>query len=169
MCAKTRKLKTRRTKEPKDSLLTIILVLVIISIIAAAIAYFFYDFGKTKSNIPAKAPTGSTKTISENKSTPTKSILDGTWVSSTDGRMLEIHGTVFSMELPSVSEHKITKGQIYIKGNIVTIIYSGTKDKCAENPGTYSFVVNKGSILFIAKHDNCPGRKQVFSTTWEKF
>ncbi len=169
MCAKTRKLKTRRTKEPKGSLFTILLVLVIISIIAAAIAYFFYDFGKTTSNLPAKAPAGSTKTISGNMNTPTKSILDGTWVSSTDGRMLEIHGTSFTLELPSVSEHRITKGKILINGDIATIIYSGTKDKCAEEPGTYSLIIDKGSIHFTVKHDNCPGRKQVFSTTWNKF
>jgi len=169
MCAKRRKQKTRRSKEPKGSLVTILLILVIISIIAAAVAYFFYDVGKAKSNLPAKAPASSIKTISGNKSTPTKSILDGTWVSSTDGRMLEIHGTTFSMELPSVSEHKVTKGRIYISGDIVTIIYSGTKDKCAKNPGTYSFVVNKKHIRFTVKYDNCPGRKQIFSTTWEKF
>ncbi len=169
MRAKKRKPKTRRTKKPKGSLFTILLVFIVISILAAAIAYFLYDIGKPNSKTPEKASAVTTKTVTGNQNVRAKGILDGTWVSTTDGRMLEIHGTTFSMELPSVSEHKITKGRIYIKGDIVTIIYSGTKDKCTENPGTYSFVVNKGSIRFLAKHDNCPGRKQVFSTTWEKF
>lgn len=169
MCAKTRKQKTRRTKEPKGSLMTILFVLVIISILAAAITYFLYGIGKPNSKTPAKVSPVTTKTVAGNQNIRTKSILDGTWVSTTDGRMLEIHGTSFSMELPSVSEHKITKGEIHINGDIATIIYSGTKDKCAEKPGTYSFVINKGSIHFTLKHDNCPGRKQVFSTTWNKF
>ncbi len=169
MCAKKRKPKTRRTKKPKGSLFTVLLVFVVISILAAAIAYFFYDIGKTQSNLPAKAPVGTTITVTGNKKALSKSVLDGTWVSTTDGRMLEIHGTSFSMELPSVSEHKVIKGKIHINGDIATIIYSGTKDKCAEKPGTYSFVINKGSIHFTLKHDNCPGRKQVFSTTWDKF
>ncbi len=169
MCAKKRKPKTRRTKKPKGSLFTILLVFVVISILAAAIAYFLYDIGKPIRKTPAKVPTVTTKTITGNQSVRSKSVLDGTWVSTSDGRMLEIHGTSFSMELPSVSEHKITKGEIHISGDIATIIYSGTKDKCAEKPGTYSFVINKGSIHFTLKHDDCPGRKQVFSTTWNKF
>jgi len=168
MCAKTRKLKSKRTKKSKGSLFTILLVLVITSILAAAIAYFFYNIGNTNSNLPAKTPVGTTKTVSDNNNR-TKSILDGTWVSTADGRMLEIHGTIFSLELPSVSEHKITKGSIHINGDIVTIMYSGTKDICAESPGTYSFVINRGGVRFSVKHDNCPGRKQIFSTTWEKF
>ncbi len=169
MCAKTRKPKTRRTKEPQGSLFTILLVFIIISILAAAIAFFFYNIEKPNSNLQVKTTGGTTKTVPENNSTRTKSILDGTWVSTSDGRMLEIHGTIFSMELPSVSQHEITKGNIHINGDIVTIIYSGTKDRCAGNPGTYSFVISRGSIRFSVKHDNCPGRKQIFSTTWEKF
>lgn len=169
MCAKKRKPKTRRTKKPKGSLFTILLVFVVIAILAAAIAYFLYDIGKPNSKTQAKVSTVTTKTIMGNQSVRSKSILDGTWVSTTDGRMLEIHGTSFSMELPSVSEHKITKGEIHISGDIATIIYSGTKDKCSEKPGTYSFVISKESIHFTLKHDNCPGRKQVFSTTWNKF
>ena len=169
MCARTRKSKKHRAQKPKGSLVTILLVFVVISILAAAIAYFFYDIGKSNSKMPAKVSTVTTKTITGNQNVRAKNILDGTWVSTTDGRMLEIHGTSFSMELPSVSEHKITKGRIHINGDIATIIYSGTKDQCTEKPGSYSFVINKGSIRFTAKHDNCPGRKQVFSTTWNKF
>jgi len=169
MCAKTRKPKTRRDQKPIGSLFTILLVFVVIAILAAAIAYFLYDIGKPNGNRPSKASTITTKTVTGNKKALSKSILEGTWVSTTDGRMLEIHGTSFTLELPSVSEHRITKGEIHVNGNIATIIYSGTKDKCAENPGTYSFIVYKGSVHFAVKHDNCPGRKQVFSTTWNKF
>ncbi len=169
MCAKTRKLRTKRAKEPKGSILTILLLFIIISILTAAIAYFFYNIGKTNSHLPAKMSIGKAKTISKNHNTLTKSILNGTWVSSNDGRMLEIRGTLFSMELPSVSKHEIIKGSIHINGDVVTIIYSGTKDKCSENPGIYSFVINREGVRFSVKHDNCPGRKQIFSTTWEKF
>jgi hypothetical protein len=169
MCAKKRKPKSRRTKQPARSLFPIILVLAIIIIIAAVAAYYFYGIGHPKNNTQPNIPATSKKVISSTKKVSTKSVLDGTWVSTSDGRMLEIHGNSFSMELPSVSEHKVIKGKIYISGNRATIIYTNTKDKCAESPGTYTFVINKASILFSVKHDDCPGRKQIFSTTWEKF
>ena len=169
MCAKKRKPKTRRAKKPTGSLFSVFLVLVIIAIIAAAIAYYFYDVGKPENHSRTITSTSSKKIIHPKTKAVTKNILDGTWVSTSDGRMLEIHGDSFSMELPSVSEHKITKGKIIIVGNTATILYTNTKDKCAESPGTYTFAVSKTSIRFSVKHDNCPGRKQIFSTTWEKF
>lgn len=168
MCAKTRKRKTRKAKKTKGSLFTIFLVFVILSMLAAAIAFFFYDIGKTKSIIQPKVP-AKTKTVAKQQDSNGKSMLEGSWVSNTDGRILEIHGTSFTLELPSVSDHEIIKGKILISGNTATIVYSGTKDKCAEHPGTYSFVMDNESIHFSVKHDNCEGRKQIFSTTWEKF
>ncbi len=163
----TRKSKTKRRKKPKVSLATVLFIFVIISIVAVAIAYFYFDIGKPKSH----SANNSVKTTANTatKHIAAKSVLDGTWVSTTDGRMLEIHGTAFSMELPSVSEHGVTKGSITISGNVATIIYFGTRDKCAENPGTYSFIIRKGSIHFAVRHDNCPGRKLIFATTWDKF
>lgn len=166
MCAKTRKLKRQKQK---GSLLSIILVFVIISILAATVAYFFFDIGGKKNEAPAKSPVSITKTSSKNQHARTKNSLDGTWVSTSDGHMLEIHGISFTIELPSVSSHQIIKGKIHITGNMVTFVYSGSKDKCGENPGTYSFVINNGSLHFSVKHDTCPVRKQIFSATWEKF
>ncbi len=166
MCAKTRKLKTQKQK---GSLLSILLVFVIIAIFAAAVAYFFFDIGGKKDEASAKSPASITKTPSKNQHARTKNLLNGTWVSTSDGRMLEIHGISFTMELPSVSSHQIIKGEIHITGNTVTFVYSGSKDKCGENPGTYSFVINNGSLHFSVKHDTCPVRKQIFSATWEKF
>ncbi|GMT44732.1 MAG: hypothetical protein IEMM0006_0564 [bacterium] len=166
MCAKKRKLKTQR---PKGSLFSILLVFVIISILAAAVAYFFFDIGGKKDETPAKPSVSITKTSSEDQQVRTKNPLDGTWVSKSDGRMLEIHGISFSMELPSVSSHQIIKGEIHITGNTVTFVYSGSKDKCGENPGTYSFVINNGNLHFSVEHDKCPNREQIFSATWEKF
>jgi len=166
MCAKKRKLKTQK---PKGSLFSILLVFVIISILAAAVAYFFFDIGGKKDETSAKPSVSITKTSSENQHARTKNPLDGTWVSTLDGRMLEIHGISFTMELPSVSSHQIIKGEIHITGNMATFVYPDSKDKCGENPGTYSFAINNGSLRFSAKHDNCPGRKQIFSATWEKF
>ena len=166
MCAKTRKLKKQR---PKSSLLSILLVFVILSILAAAGAYFLFDVGGKKNETSAKPPVSTTKMSSENQHARTKNPLDGIWVSTSDGRMLEIHGISFTMELPSVSSHQIIKGEIHITGNMVTLVYSDSKDKCGEKPGTYSFAINNGSLRFSVKHDNCPGRKQIFSATWEKF
>ena len=175
MCAKTRKLKTKRGKRNKKStgsLFSILLVFVILSVIAAAVAYFFYDIGKTKSKAPVKTPSVSIqKAETKNKTNPIrkKGVLDGSWVSTSDGRILEIHGTSFSLELPSVSNHQLTKGKITVTGNTASIVYTDTENKCAQKAGIYTFTVHKGSVLFRAKHDNCPGRKQIFSTTWDKF
>ncbi len=166
MCAKNRKLKTQR---PKGSLVSVLLVFVIISILAAAIAYFFFDIGGKKVETSAKPSVSITKTPSENPHVRTKNPLDGTWVSTSDGHMLEIQGISFTMELPSVSSHQIIKGEVHITGNTVTFVYSGSKDECGEKPGTYSFVIKNGSLRFSVKHDKCSGRKQIFSTTWEKF
>ncbi len=170
MCPTIRKRKSRRNKKTNNPLFTIFLIFVIITIVGAAIAYFLYDIGKPNNNTPTKTHVITTKkNVTKPIKAPAKSILEGTWVSSADGRMLEIHGNSFTMELPSVSEHKIIKGKLTITGNTATIIYVGTKDKCAENPGIYSLIIKKGSIRFKVKHDDCPGRKQIFSTTWEKF
>lgn len=166
MCAKTRKMKKQR---PKSSQLSILLVFVIIAILAAAAAYFFFDIGGKKNETSVKPSVSITKTPSENQHVLIKNPLNGTWVSTSDGRMLEIHGISFTMELPSVSTHQITKGRIHITGNTVIFVYSDSKDKCGENPGTYSFVINNGSLHFSVKHDKCPDRKQIFSATWEKF
>ncbi len=166
MCAKTRKLKKQR---PKSSLLSILLVFVILSILAVAIACFFFDIGRKKNETSVKPSVSITKTSSENQHVLTKNPLDGTWVNTSDGRMLEIHGISFTMELPSVSSHQIIKGKIHITGNTVTLVYSDSKDTCGENPGTYSFTINNGNLHFSVKHDKCPGRKQIFSATWEKF
>ena len=166
MCAKTRKMKTQKSK---GSLLSIILAFVIIAILAAAVAYFFFDIGGKKNETLVKPSVGIKKTSPKNQHVLTKNPLDGTWVSMSDGRMLDIHGISFTMELPSVSTHQIIKGEIHIKGNTATFVYSDSKDKCGENPGTYSFVINNGNLHFSVEHDKCPGRKQIFSATWGKF
>ncbi len=169
MCAKKRTSKRRSVKKQKKSHSYLIIFIVIIAIAAAAIAYFVYGVGKTKHAFPTKPHTTITKTVHKKKTIRAKSALEGTWVSTSDGRMLEIYGNLFTLELPSVSEHKITKGKISISGNTASILFTGTNDKCSRDAGTYSFVVGKGSIRFSVKHDNCPGRKQIFSTTWERF
>ena len=169
MCAKKRTSKKRSVKKPKKSHSYLIIIIVIIAVAAAAIAYFVYGVGKAKHTFPTKPHSTVAKTVRPKKTIHTKNVLEGTWVSTSDGRILEIHGNLFTLELPSVSEHKITKGKISISGKTVSILFTGTNDKCARNAGTYSFVVGKGSIRFSVKHDNCPGRKQIFSTTWERF
>ncbi len=169
MCAKTRKLKSGRRNDPKGSLFTILIVFVIISILAAAVAYFFYDVGKTRHKTEPVTPTKKPKTEVTKPVVPAENELNGTWVSSNDGRILEIHGNRFTLELPSVSDHEITHGTLAIKGRQVTLFYTGTKDQCLRQPGVYSFQLSKGKLRFIPKQDVCAGRKKIFSALWEKF
>ena len=162
----SRKRSNTRKKTSGGGPTTLTLIIILITVLAAALFYFFYiDQKPQKKRVsepavvePAKKP-----------SPATQNLLDGTWVSSNDGRILEIHGDRFSLERPSVSDHEITKGTLNIRGNTATILYTGTKDKCSSRPGVYTFYKGKKSIRFSVKQDVCAGRKQIFSTTWEKF
>ncbi len=167
MSAKTKNRPHRKKKGPDSSFVTITYIVILISILAAAMFYFFYFSQKRTEN--KKAIPHATTTPIKNAAPASQNVLNGTWVSSADGRLLDIHGNRFTLELPSVSDHEITKGTIKINGNTATILYTGTKDKCSIQSGSYSFFKGKGTLRFSVIHDVCAGRKQIFSTTWEKF
>jgi len=169
MNTKTRKRVYRKKKDPNSHLTTITFIVILISVLAAAMFYFFYY-----ANEPAKpekpAATKHIATPPAKKavsSTPT--FLNGTWVSRSDGRLLEIHGNRFTLELPSVSDHSITKGTIQISGNTATILYTETENQCSIHKGVYTFSISKGVLHFSVKQDICTGRKKIFSTSWDKF
>ena len=162
----SRKRSNKRKKTSGGGPTALTLIIILITVLAAALFFFFY-FGQK----PQKKRTSEPAVVTPAKkpSPVPQNLLDGTWVSSNDGRILEIHGDRFSLERPSVSDHEIIKGSIKISGNTATILYSGTKDKCSSRPGVYTFYKGKKSIRFSVKQDVCTGRKQIFSTTWEKF
>ena len=162
----SRKRSNTRKKTSAGSPITLALIIILITVLAAALFYFFYIDQKPQkrtASVPAVA------VPAKKLSPPAQNLLDGTWVSSNDGRILEIHGDRFSLERPSVSDHEIIKGTLKIRGNTATILYTGTKDKCSSRAGVYTFYKEENSIRFSVKQDVCAGRKQIFSTTWEKF
>ncbi len=169
MCAKTRRLKTtRRKKEPKGSLFNILLIFFLIALVAALVAYFIYEVEKPESKVSQNPATNTSKSAPTKKTAPAVT-LNGTWVSTTDGRILDIKGERFSLELPSVSDHEIVKGKLQIKGQTVSFTYFSQKNNCTRHPGTYRFSRQKNTLRFRVIHDECTGRKQIFSTLWEKF
>lgn len=145
---------------------TLTLIIILITVLALAMFYFFYFDQKPKERTTSKP---ALVTPAKKPAPATQNFLNGTWVSSNDGRILEIHGDRFTLELPSVSDHKITKGTLRISGNTVTIRYTGARDKCSSQAGIYTLHKGEKSIRFSVKKDVCAGRKQIFSATWEKF
>ena len=163
----SRKRSNKRQKTSAGSPTTLALIIILITVLAAAMFYFFY-FDQNPQKKAASEPAVVVAT-SKKPSPPVQNLLDGTWVSSNDGRILEIHGDRFTLERPSVSDHEITKGTIKISGNTASILYTGTKDKCSTRAGVYTFYKGEKSLRFSVKQDACAGRKQIFSTSWEKF
>ncbi len=167
MCAKTRRLKTsRRKKESKGSLFNILLIFFLIALVAALVVYFFYEVEKTGNKTTPKPATA--KSVQIKKPLP-QTALNGTWVSTSDGRILDIKGNRFTLELPSVADHEIIKGTLHISGNTVQFVYHSSVNSCTRQPGTYRFSLQKQSIRFHVIQDDCAGRKQIFATLWEKF
>ncbi len=167
MSTGVRKRSGKKKKTTAGSPTVLTLVIILVTVLALAMFYFFYFDQKPKEKTTTSKP--ALVTPAKKPAPVSQNFLDGTWVSSNDGRILEIHGNRFSLELPSVSDHKITKGTLRISGNTVTIRYTGTQDKCSSQAGIYTLHKEGKSIRFSVKKDVCAGRKQIFSASWEKF
>jgi hypothetical protein len=169
MSAKTRRLKSSRQKNTKGSLFTILLVFIIFSVIAAVVAYFFYDLGYHKGYHARNTSPALMQHNASIKKTAIKSLLEGSWVSQTDGRMLEIHGENFTLERPSVSDHEVIKGKILLSGKKVRFLYTAPDGLCSGNPGIYSFSLQKGELHFTSIKEECKSRKRILTSVWKKF
>ncbi len=168
MSVKKRKTRTKRRKETGRSLSVVFIAIFIVVVLAVAVYFFFFSVEQPTSKQKE------TRVVRTEKTTvkPAKMVshmLDGSWVSSSDGRILEIHGSHFTLELPSVSDHELVRGTLQFSGNTVSVLYTNTKDKCSHTPGIYTFKKENNKVYFRVKQDLCAGRKQIFSTTWEKF
>ena len=158
-----RKTRKKRKQITLGNLALFFLVLVIIS---AIIAYFLTRpeeqsrKSKPSTTVPAQPVTTTAK---QTNNYP----LSGTWVSNYDGSILDIQGTTFRMEQPSVDSHHVENGNIYIGGNIVTFIYTDSASLCKGKPGIYFFERKKGLLILKLKTDICPGRKDKFATEWD--
>lgn len=159
MQRKTRKRKKRITL---GNLALFFLVLAIISII---IAYFLTqsEQHQEKSATTTPAYPAQTTTNASKANFP----LNGTWASDYDGSILDIHGTSFRIEQPSVDSHHVEKGNIFISGNTITFVYTDSSSLCKGKPGIYFFTRRKGRLILKLKTDICPGRKEKFATEWD--
>lgn len=172
MTAKKRK--PRKTQKP-GSVLTVLLIIILLAILAAITSYFL-----------TKQPTPITKTQSEQvkkgkepqhkptekpstKKPEVKTILEGTWVSRSDGALLEFHNNTFSIDIPSVDSHNFQKGLFSIEGAQITFLYPTGKTPCDVEKGVYTYDISDGSLHFKVEKDNCKSRQEKLVATWDRF
>jgi hypothetical protein len=169
MNAKARKRKPGQKKKQENFRTAFLWIIVILTVAVAVAAYFYYNKNPHRHETESVSTSTRVKKAESGRASKTEKELNGSWVSSADGRILEIHGHRFTLELPSVSDHEIIRGTINMSGNTVSVLYTNKKDKCAVHPGIYTLEIAKESIRFIVKNDICAGRRQIFATTWHKF
>ena len=136
----------RRKRRKQISLGNLILFFLVLAIISVIIAYFFIS-----PELPgSSAPTTNIHSHQNGaKLPPPYEKLNGTWVSNTDGSILDIRGQSFHLELPSVDNHLLQKGKVYTRGNTATFIYTDSSSSCKGKRGIYSFEIKKGEIFGI--------------------
>ena len=159
-----RKSKKRKKRISLGSLVLFFLILAIFSIV---VAYFLTHPKQHQEKSANTTPNSSVQTTKTNASQTNNFPLNGTWASDYDGSILDIHGTSFSIEQPSVDSHHVEKGNIFISGNTVTFIYTDSSSLCKGKRGIYLFTRRKGHLILKLKTDICPDRKEKFATEWD--
>lgn len=171
MSVKKRK---RNKAQAPISISTVLLVFILLAIVAAIAAYYI-----TKKSTPRALPRPvhilnqkelQNKKPSLPKAKPgIKNPMEGTWVSRSDGAILEVHSNKFSIDLPSVDSHNFQQGVITTEGAKVIFIFTGDKNPCKEGRGVYTFKIVQGSLHFKVEKDNCQSRKEKIVAVWDRF
>ena len=170
----TKKRKPRNAKG-SGSLSTVLLVIILLAVVAAITAYYL-----SKKPVPRKKQSteqtqnqkknnSHQKTASTRNPSEVKTILEGNWVSQSDGALLEFHNNTFSIDLPSVDSHNYKKGIFSINGNQINFSYTNANVTCGKEKGVYTFKLSDGSLHLKAKKDDCKFRKLKLVATWDRF
>ncbi len=157
-----------RKRRKQITLWNLALFFLVLAIISAIIAYFLVQpGGQQKENRKSHDSTQPLQTTQTKANFNNTFSLNGTWASNHDGSILDIHGTSFRLERPSVDSHHVENGDVFINGNMATFIYTDSSSLCKGKPGIYFFKKKKGRLIFKLKTDICPGRKEKFATVWD--
>lgn len=182
---------TRKKKKTKKSGSSIIIPIIIILLaIIAAIAIYYLSEPKATIKKPKavqiqgqpETPTNQpettksqpiTKTTQQGTSVKpkpeTKTFLEGTWVSQSNGAMLEFHDHTFNIDIPSVDSPNYQKGSFSINGKEITFSYNNGKVPCGEEKGVYTFRLSKDILHLKVKQDNCKTRRDELVAEWQHF
>ncbi len=174
--------KRRNSKNPKKSgdFVTMLLVIILLAIIAAIAAYFLTQKSttttkpsQTELNQANKETTTSKPnqqgTQTEVAKAENKTILEGTWVSRSDGAMLEFHNSTFNIDIPSVDSPSYQKGTFSLEGTHIIFTYQNGETPCSKEKGVYTYKLTDGSLSLEVVNDNCKSRKDKLVATWDRF
>ncbi len=176
------------------TLVLVIISIIVLAAIALSISYFYIkndrksapefkevaiiDPIKTTNELTPDQQTGQSKSISavsdekevsENKSRNySKSSIDGTWVSTSNGAMLSLENETYLIDFPSVEKIKPLNGHFVVKDKNITFIATGKDDACGTEPGQYSFSIMEDDLVFNKISDKCDKRAKSITARWFK-
>lgn len=165
----------KRGAQKSGTSIMIPLIIILLAIIAAIAVYFLSEKAKTVQKpqveqIQNQKPIKTTKPENPAKAVPgTRTFLEGTWVSQSDGAMLQFHNHTFSIDIPSVDSQNYKKGTFSIKGKQITFSYTTGKTLCDKEEGIYTYRLSKGILHLKVNKDNCKSRRGTLVADWEHF
>ncbi len=154
-----RKHNKRRRRKRQLSLNQIVFFFVLLVIISAIIAFFI-----VRPDLSHRSPVNN---ITHSKTETHRNPLNGSWLNTDDGSILEIKGQSFSLEVPSVDQHSIETGNCIIRDKQVNFTGYDSFSPCKGKTGIYTFIKKDGHLHFTLIKDPCPGRRQRFTAVWD--
>lgn len=155
----TKSKKSRRTNNGQSTLLIFFAIIIVLAIISTIIAFYYQDETQEDGNQGQQNNTEQTS--------PGTSVIEGTWVSNYDGKILTIKGSDVTLESPSVDGTDKIKGNINVEENIVTLVYDS--GSCQNIEGHYLYSINDAEELFLKLiKDSCENRIERMTMTWFK-
>ncbi len=167
---------SRKTKSSKGKngalplLLRVLVVLLVMAAIALAAGYVYVRHNgktkpeKTQETILPGAENPATGILSD---TIAPTLLEGTWINSSNGTMLSIRKQAFSIDFSSVEAEKPISGSIHINGNKF-VVETPLLDGCNDGRGTYEYSLAGDDLTISTLQDACTRRKLVFAAVWYK-
>jgi len=152
-----RKYNKRRRRNRQLNLNQVVFFFVLLAIISAIIAFFI-----VRPDLSHRSPV-SNITHGKTKDNP----LNGSWLNTDDGSILEIKGQSFSLEVPSVDQHSIETGNCIIRDKQANFTDYDSFSRCKGKTGTYTFIKKDGHLHFTLIKEPCSGRRQRFTAVWD--
>lgn len=169
------KRKKRGTRRSGTSII-VPLIIILLAAVAAIAIYYLSERPKTVQKPQAKQIQNQQRQIKNTqpespvKTKPkAKTLLEGTWISQSDGAMLQFHDHTFNIDFPSVDSHNYKKGSFSIEGKQITFSYEKGETPCDKEKGIYTFRISKGILHLKVEKDNCKSRRGKLVADWERF
>ncbi len=98
-----------------------------------------------------------------NTDTPLHNI---TWVSTLSGAMLTIEGSRYTIDFPSVEEHKPMTGAISITDQGFSVVNHDSDDICKNLTGKYRYTFKADELVIELVDDDCIKRSRTLNAAW---